>query len=163
MDSKDAEETTFICRKGSLKFLIMPFGLCNAGATFQPLIDVTMSGLAYYICLIYIDDIIVVSRILIERLERLEVVLVVFCRLNSNGSRISATYFSSLLSFSATSSPLMVLAPLLKRRSSCIGLPHSDKWSYEPSTGWPAVRNFAEVAALLSEMTVKSKRFEWSP
>jgi hypothetical protein len=75
MDPKDAEQTTFVCRKGSFKFLTMPFGLCNAGATFQQLMDVTMSGLAYDICLTYIDDIIVFSRILNKHMEQLQAVL----------------------------------------------------------------------------------------
>ena len=35
----------------------MPFGLCNAPATFQRLMDLLLAGLQWSACLIYLDDI----------------------------------------------------------------------------------------------------------
>ena len=37
----------------------MPFGLCNAPATFERLLETVLSGLQWHVCLIYLDDIIV--------------------------------------------------------------------------------------------------------
>ena len=49
----------------------MSFGLCNAPATFQHLIDfVTLSQ-----CLVYLDDVIVLERSFSEHLQNLQVVL----------------------------------------------------------------------------------------
>jgi len=53
----------------------MPFGLCNAGATFQRLMDLLMAGLTFDVCLVYLDDIIVFSATLDEHLTRLEAIL----------------------------------------------------------------------------------------
>src|SRR6266516_7053 len=50
----------------------MPFGLCNAGATFQRLMDAVMMGLNHEICLVYLDDIILFSKTIDEHLERLK-------------------------------------------------------------------------------------------
>ena len=36
----------------------MPFGLCNAPATFLRLMDLTLAGLQWSNCLVYLDDII---------------------------------------------------------------------------------------------------------
>jgi len=54
----DADKTAFICPKGMFKFRRMPFGLCNAGATFQRLMDIAMSGLHFQPCLVYLDIIV---------------------------------------------------------------------------------------------------------
>ena len=50
-------------------------GLCNAGATFQRLIDVVMAGLTFEVALCYLDDLIIFSRTIEEHLERLRLVL----------------------------------------------------------------------------------------
>ena len=46
----------------------MPFGLCNAPATFQWLIQNCMGELNLIYCLIYLDDLIVFSRMVEEHL-----------------------------------------------------------------------------------------------
>ena len=67
----------------------MPIGLTNAGATFQRLMDMVMSGLLFEACLVYLDDIIVFSPSLEEHLTRLELVLrrLIGCRLKLKPSK----------------------------------------------------------------------------
>ena len=50
----------------------MPFGLCNAPATFQRLMQVVLAGLEGKICFVYIDDILVCSKTFEEHLQHLE-------------------------------------------------------------------------------------------
>ena len=57
------KKTAFVCREGQFKFKTMPFGLCNAGATFKQLMDMVMSGLAFEVYLVYRDDVIVFSAV----------------------------------------------------------------------------------------------------
>ena len=52
----------------------MPFGLCNAPATFQRLVERCMGELNLRDCLIYLDDIIVFSSTFEEHVERLSAV-----------------------------------------------------------------------------------------
>ena len=52
----------------------MPFGLCNAPATFQRLMQNCLSELNLTYCLIYLDDVIVYSKDPKQHLERMQVV-----------------------------------------------------------------------------------------
>src|SRR6218665_3666630 len=52
----------------------MPFGLCNAPATFQQLMDIVLSGLNFEVCLVYLDDVIIFNCTLEEHLERMALV-----------------------------------------------------------------------------------------
>ena len=59
---EDKDKTSFICPRGQFRHIMMPFGLCNAVATFQRLMDVVLSGLHLDVCLVYLDDIVVYSK-----------------------------------------------------------------------------------------------------
>ncbi len=59
MDQRDIDKTAFVTRQGLFRFTVMPFGLCNALATFERLMELVLKDLNWKICLIYLDDIIV--------------------------------------------------------------------------------------------------------
>jgi len=48
MYMRDADKTTFIVRTGTYRFRRVPFDLCNAGSTFQPVMDLALNGLNFY-------------------------------------------------------------------------------------------------------------------
>ena len=50
----------------------MPFGLCNAPASFQRLMDLVLTGLQWSKCLVYLDDIVVLGRSLEEHIDNLD-------------------------------------------------------------------------------------------
>lgn len=63
-------------RSGLYEFKVMPFGLVNAPASFQHLMDVVVMGLAANFALVYVDDIIIFSRDTFEdHLEKVDCVL----------------------------------------------------------------------------------------
>jgi len=71
VNPRDVNKTTFTCHRGTFRFPRMPFGLCNAPATFQHLMDTVLMGLNCEICLAYLDDIIMFSKDLHSHLDRL--------------------------------------------------------------------------------------------
>ncbi|UYV84587.1 hypothetical protein LAZ67_X002728, partial [Cordylochernes scorpioides] len=75
VEESDREKTAFITPDGLYEFKVMPFGLCNAPATFERMIDNLLKGLKWTICLCYLDDIIVFSDGFEEHLRRLQLVL----------------------------------------------------------------------------------------
>ena len=82
-DSK--EKTAFVTHEGLYEFSVMPFGLCNAPATFQRLMEVTLRGLARQKCVVYLDDILVMGRTFQEHLINLREV---FDRLRMAGLKL---------------------------------------------------------------------------
>ncbi|GFV28676.1 retrovirus-related Pol polyprotein from transposon 297 [Trichonephila clavipes] len=70
--AEDQDKTAFTCTFGIYKFTRMPFGLRNAPATFQRLIDKFRSGLNNVLALSYLDDIIILSPTFQKHLSDLE-------------------------------------------------------------------------------------------
>jgi hypothetical protein len=50
----DKEKTAFSTGQGLWHFTVIPFGLCNALATFERLIETVLRGLTYNACLVYL-------------------------------------------------------------------------------------------------------------
>ena len=168
MDEADADKTSFVTRQGTFKFKVLPFGLTNAGATFQRVMDVAMSGLNYSICLVYLDDIILFSSTVTEHLERLKLLL------------------TSLRAAKLKLKPSKCC--LLRSEVSFLGHTVSDQGiATDPDkikmvTEWPVpanvtevraflglcsyyrrfVASFATIAAPLHALTSKARRFEWN-
>ncbi|XP_057376543.1 uncharacterized protein LOC130697744 [Daphnia carinata] len=79
---EDREKTAFVTPDGLYQFTRLPFGLSNAPATFQRLMDRVLAGLKWHMCLVYLDDILVFGRSFDEHLTRLELVLTALERAN---------------------------------------------------------------------------------
>ncbi|UYV75458.1 hypothetical protein LAZ67_13000337 [Cordylochernes scorpioides] len=80
IDEADREKTAFITPDGLFEFKVMPFGLCNAPATFERMMDNLLKGLRWTICLCYLDDVVIFADNFPDHLRRLEVVLNCFKR-----------------------------------------------------------------------------------
>ena len=89
--SEDAKpKTAFATHSGLFQFAVMPFGLCNAPATFERLMSQVMRGLHWKRCLVYIDDILVIGHDFESALQSLELVLI---RVAEYGLQLKSTKF----------------------------------------------------------------------
>ena len=76
MDEESRQYTAFtVGSMGMYEFLRMPYGLCNAPAMFQHLMQNCLGELNLTYTLIYLDDVIVHSKTEEEHLVRLRAVL----------------------------------------------------------------------------------------
>ena len=57
VEQKSHDKTAFVTHSGLFEFSVMPFGLKNAPATLQSLIETVLAGLIRKVCLDYLDDI----------------------------------------------------------------------------------------------------------
>ena len=69
---EDQEKTAFTTPWGTFMYTKMPFGLMNAGDTFQRVMDIYFAGEIGKFVVIYMDDITVYSRSDREHIHHLE-------------------------------------------------------------------------------------------
>ena len=167
IDPRDADKTAFVTRKGQFRFKVLSFGLANSPSIFQRLMSMVLAGLNWDVCLVYIDDIIVMGRSFDDHLRN---VAQVFQRLRQAGLKLKpskCTMFQEKVTF---------LGHVISRR----GIePDPEKVSCIAS--WPQpqcltelrsflglasyykdfVENFGLVARPLYELTRKAASFIW--
>ena len=86
--SPDARcKTAFATHSGLFQFRVMLFGLCNAPATFERLMDRVLHGLRWSRCLVYLDDIISFWTTFDDALDNLTLI---FERLRSYGLQLKS-------------------------------------------------------------------------
>ena len=83
MDNDSQEKIAFSTYSGHYVFRVMRFGLCNAPATFQRLIETVLAGLTRSCCLVYLDDVMVIGKNFSEHLDNLRKVFERFCNAKS--------------------------------------------------------------------------------
>ena len=113
----------------------MPFGLCNAPATFQRLMERCVGDLNLRECLIYLDDIIIFSTTFEEHLERLQAV---FARLQDHNLKlkpVKCKLFCSKVSY-------------LGHVVSEAGI-HTDPNKIDAIQNWPVSNSIREVRRFL--------------
>ena len=75
---QDREKTGFACELGLFQWKRMPFGLCNATATFQRLMAQALTSVIKKygnLIMCYVDDVVIATPTLEDHIERLEEVL----------------------------------------------------------------------------------------
>ena len=71
----DRLKTTFRTKWGTYAYDKMPFGLINAGATFQRAMDIAFRGLINKSMVVYLDDITVYSKNKKDHVSHLKAIL----------------------------------------------------------------------------------------
>ncbi|PIK41495.1 Retrovirus-related Pol polyprotein from transposon [Apostichopus japonicus] len=168
MAAEDRQKTAFITGNGLYQFRVMPFGLCNAPATFERLMDRVLSGLHWEACLVYLDDVIVYGATFSEAMDRLKTV---FNRFRDAGLKLSpgkcqlfkqsVTYLGHIVSKDGVGTdPEKVKAVKEWPRPQNL----SEVRSFVGLCGYYRrfIRGFAQIALPLFKLTEKKQKFDWN-
>jgi hypothetical protein len=163
----DQDKTAFVCPFGTFRFLRMPFGLRNAPATFQRLIDRFRSGLEDILTLTYLDDIIILSESFEKHISDLQAVFERLLLFKLQANRDKCHFVSDrvkYLGFWITQKGIEVdpekVASIQK-----IPPPKNVKevQSFLQTCSWfrRYIQNFAELSRPLSDLTKKKALWTW--
>ena len=75
VEEQSQQYLAFVTRKGTFKFVKMPFGHKNAPGIFQSMMNNLLSDLLYTVCFVYIDDVIVFGETEDELLDNTRAVM----------------------------------------------------------------------------------------
>ena len=160
-------KTAFITLFGKYEFLMVPFGLAQAPAYFQLLMNKFLKGLKF--AMTYLDNIIIFSENESQHLKHLETV---FSHLREAGlkmKRSKCDFFKSEIHYLGH-----LISPegisLLPNKLDCIKHMPAPKNAKEIKqflglTGYyrKFVPRFADISRPLTTLTKKDKKFEWTP
>jgi len=169
MQPDSVERTAFITPFGLYEFLVTPFGLTAAPATFQRLVNQALHEYVGDFCFVYLDDILIFSQSTEDHLRHVHLV---FEALRSIGLRIngfkSKFWQTSLtwLGFKITSDGLKPdnrLVETINSRS-----PPTTKKEAQSFLGMAGffrrfVFNYSSIAAPITSITGKNVPFVWGP
>ncbi|KAE8227823.1 hypothetical protein CF326_g7266 [Tilletia indica] len=72
---QDRWKTAFTCHRGLFQYKTVPFGLRNAPAVFQRLMDSLLGELRWRVAVVYIDDVVVATHDMDEHVRALDILL----------------------------------------------------------------------------------------
>ena len=169
MDPQDKEKTAFTTGRGLWQFKVMPFGLCNAPATFERLMERVLANLPLQTALVYLDDILIPGRTFSHHLANLRVV---FQRLRAAKLKLSpqkctllqreVKFLGHVIGPSGVSTD-PEKTKVVKTWPTPTNLSELRSFLGVCSYYRRFVKGFADIARPLHHLTGKGVPFEWSP
>ena len=159
-------KTVFVTPFGKYEFLMVPFGLAQAPAYFQLLMNKVLKGLKF--AMTYLDDIIIFSQDELQHLEHLEIV---FSCLREAGLKMKCSkcdFFKSKIHYLGHLISPEGISPLPNKLDSIRHMPvlNSAKEikQFLGLTGYyrKFVPRFADISRPLTTLMKKDAKFEWT-
>ena len=167
LDKSSRAKTAFVTPFGKYEFLMVPFGLAQAPAYFQLLMNKVLKGLKF--AMTYLDDIIIFSENELQHLEHLEIV---FSHLREAGLKMKCSkcdFFKSEIHYIGHLISPEGISPLPNKLDCLRHMPVpkdvKEIKQFLGLTGYyrKFVPRFADISRPLTTLMKKDRKFEWTP
>ena len=157
-------KTAFVTPFGKYEFLMVPFGLAQAPAYFQLLMNKILKGLKF--AMTYLDDIIIFSQDELQHLEHLEIVFSCLREAGLKMKHSKCDFFKSEIHYLGHLISPEGISPLPNKLDSIKHMPNSTKEikQFLGLTGYyrKFVPRFADISRPLTTLTKKDVKFKWT-
>ena len=160
-------KTAFVTPFGKYKFLMVPFGLAQAPAYFQLLMNKVLKGLKF--AMTYLDDIIIFSQNELQHLEHLEIVFSCLREAGLKMKHSKCDFFKSEIHYLGHLISPKGISPLPNKLDSIKHMPVLNSVKeikqFLGLTGYyrKFVPRFADISRPLTTLMKKDAKFEWTP
>ena len=167
LNEADKEKTAFTVPRGKFEFNVTPYGLCNAGASYQRMMDMCLSGLPHHRILAYMDDVVIFSRTFEQHLVELEAVFEKLSAANVTLKASKCVIASDAVDFLGYRLSQEGVKPLERLVSAIVEFKRPEKRkevkSFLGIAGFYRnfIPNFADVARPLNNLTSDNVPFVW--
>lgn len=168
MDPESQDKTAFVCSYGLFHFKVIPFGLKNAPATFQRLMETVLGDLRGKICFVYLDDIIVFSPSKEQHFNDLQVVLDTLRNAGLTVNMKKSNFFQETLKFLGHVVSSEGIQVNSEKTEAIKNFPvPSNLKSFQRFLGMAGwyhrfVADFSQIAEPLTALKRKGARFKWT-
>ena len=159
-------KTVFVTPFDKYEFLMVPFGLAQAPAYFQLLMNKVLKGLKFVMT--YLDDIIIFSENESQHLEHLETVFSCLREAGLKMKRSKCDFFKSEIHYLGHLISPEGISPLPNKLDCIIHMPAlknvKEIKQFLGLTGYyrTFVPRFADISGPLTTLTKKDKKFKWT-
>ena len=168
LNESDKEKTAFTVPRGKYEFNVTPYGLTNAGASYQRMMDMCLSGLSFDRILAYMDDVVIFSRTFHEHMEELHTVFEKLLAANITLKASKCVIASDSVDFLGYRLSEKGIRPQERLVSAIREFQRpTTRRAVKSFLGMAGfyrtfVPNFAEIARPLTNLTSDNVKFEWS-
>lgn len=169
MHPLDIEKTAFVTADGQYEWLVMPFGLKNAPATFQRVIQKILGKLLFKNCINYLDDIIIFSQSRQQHLEDLREVFETCMRHDARFNREKCEFMTPHVEFLGSLIGNNEVRPGKRKLQAVLEYPRPksvpEVQRFLGMVNWfrPFIPEFADKAYPLTQLLRKDTPFNMGP
>jgi hypothetical protein len=167
IDPSDVSKTAFRTRYGHYEFLVLPFGLTNAPATFMHLMHQTFRDQLDNFVIVFLDDILIFSKSLEEHKDHVSKVLEILRREKLYAKVSKCELFKTEVEFLGHYVGRNGLRMMEDKVKAVIDWPIPTKptevRSFLGTIGYyrKFIKNFSSIAAPLTDLTKDTVKFIW--